>query len=167
MPPRTSTSVASSCGEAPSRQSGRPGGGIWRTAAVVVSQVHTLYHAHTEDRQSHPATDRPPNSAGTPLQWRSRIGTAGASSEMSVGAPSYATCWGMLKQPYNQKARKQCSSRPGPTQPLWRITEQSLCKAASENRDSAWERFDVLCPALPHRAISADEDRTESFRPSW
>jgi len=41
--------------------------------------------------------------AGRPHPWRSRIETGGASSGTQVAAPLHTTCWGLLKQPYNQK----------------------------------------------------------------
>ena len=81
----------------------KPGAGIWRTGAAFGSLIHTLFGAHIADKQSHPANGTPTDTAGRPLLWRSRSETGEASSETAVGSPSYTTCWGLLKQPDNQK----------------------------------------------------------------
>ena len=46
-----------------------------------------LVRARIEDKQNHPATEKPPSTAGTLLRWRTRIGIAGVSSGTAVGAP--------------------------------------------------------------------------------
>jgi len=58
---------------------------------------------HIEGKQIHQAIGMPPDTAGRPRPWRSRIETGGASWGTTVAAPLYTTCWGLLKQPDNQK----------------------------------------------------------------
>jgi hypothetical protein len=89
--PRTKLSAAFSYCEEWSQPSARPGADTRRTATASVWSIHKRVGLHTANRRNRPAIDRPPNTVGRLLRWRTATGIRAASSELVAATPSYTT----------------------------------------------------------------------------
>jgi len=65
----------------------------------VAAQPHRRADARSAGTGTHPATDRPPGSAGTPLRCRTAVETGADWRERAGAARPYPTNSGLLKQP--------------------------------------------------------------------
>src|SRR5437870_13669913 len=107
------------------RPSPKPDADNRRTPNAAVAPIRSLAAVHIEDKRSHPASDRQPNTLGRPLRWRISPGIRATSSETADEARAHTTVWGLLKQPYKQKSSsppkfRNCNTRCGYEPPDFR-----------------------------------------------
>ncbi len=81
--------------------SAKLGADTWRIGGAVGSPIHRIFRARIEGKRTHQANGKPRSPAGLvggklSLKLCKPSGTA-------AGAPLHTTCWGLLKQPDNQK----------------------------------------------------------------